>query len=87
MGLKSVIKLCTVTVGILGGGGYFVSICIELFWSKVLQIRGVSLIFGPKKRPQDFSWGGFWGGLMDFGEASGGLKGPGEACLPRGGHL
>ena len=58
-----------------------------LFWSKVLQIRGVSLIFGPKKRPQDFSWGGFWGGLMDFGEASGGLKVPGEACLPRGGHL
>ena len=28
LGLKSVIKLCTVTVGILGG--YFVSICIVL---------------------------------------------------------
>ena len=68
-----------------GGRGDFVTICIELFWSKVLQIRGVSLIFGPRKPPQP--WGGFWGGLMDFGEASGGLKGPGEACLPRGGHL
>ena len=48
-----------------------------LFWSKILIIRGVSLIFGPRLR-------------LTLGRTNGprgGQIGPGEDVLPRGGHL
>ena len=51
-----------------------------LFWSKILIIRGVSLIFGPRLRLTLGRTNGPRGG-------QGGQIGPGEDVLPRGGHL
>ena len=51
-----------------------------LFWSKILIIRGVSLIFGPRLRLTLGRTNGPRGG-------QGGQIGPGEDVLPWGGHL